>query len=264
MRSEMQKQETSTTRRILQFSMCARPRWSGRSSTRLPALTQLTQIPPWPQDTRTHHGITTASSRTPRRGRVAVPAPAMPASSWAATTAAAASSLLPAHSRIAWRDRRSTAAVWRQLKLRGCSQKRRLPADTPVRLFRVISPCSTGRAARGVVWLCHTKRSTVSTPGRSGALHLGLLPLTGPDRQWLVPRLVAYASAVLICNNATRVLGRYCVRRRMCSIYILGQPGSPAGECVQANHETPCQRRKALELVYCTQLRAKKGPLGFN
>jgi hypothetical protein len=59
-----------------------------------------------------------------------------------------------------------------------------------------ISPCSTGRAARGVVWLCHTKGSTVSTPGRSGALHLGLLPLTGPDCQMLVPRLVAYAFAL--------------------------------------------------------------------
>lgn len=48
----------------------------------------------------------------------------------------------------------------------GCQPRRQYDSS------RVISPCSTGRAARGVVWLCHTKRSTV-TPGRSGALHLG-------------------------------------------------------------------------------------------
>jgi hypothetical protein len=103
------------------FSMCARPRWSGRSSTRLPALTQLTQIPPWPQDTTTHHGITTASSRIPRRGRVAVGSSCARLLPLGRRPQPAASSLLPAHSRIAWRDRRSAAAVWRQLRLCGCS-----------------------------------------------------------------------------------------------------------------------------------------------
>jgi hypothetical protein len=48
----------------------------------------------------------------PGGGRLILPCFA----SWAANTAAAASSLLPAHSRIAWRDRR-WAAVWRQLEL---------------------------------------------------------------------------------------------------------------------------------------------------
>ena len=38
--------------------MRARPRWLGRSHS-LSALTQLTQILPWLQDTRTHYGITT-------------------------------------------------------------------------------------------------------------------------------------------------------------------------------------------------------------
>jgi len=48
-----------------QFSHArARPRRPGRYFNSK-ALTQLTQISPWPQDTRTHHGITAASSRIP-------------------------------------------------------------------------------------------------------------------------------------------------------------------------------------------------------
>jgi hypothetical protein len=89
---------------------CAASVISGRSSTRMSALTQLTQIPPWPQDTRTHHGITTASSRI---------SPTWPGGGGSSCLLGGEGrcyrhSLLPAHLRIAWRYRRS-AAVWRHL-----------------------------------------------------------------------------------------------------------------------------------------------------
>ena len=151
----------------------------------------------------------------------------------------------------------SLAALELLTRSAGCQPKRQYDSSGLSHLAQPV-----GR--RGAWFGCATlKDPLLARPVDLEPCILVLLPLTGPDRQLLVPCLVAYASAAPICN-ATCVLSRYCARRQMCFIYNLGQPGSPAGGNVQANHETPCQRRKALELVYYMQLRAKKGPLGFD
>jgi hypothetical protein len=88
----------------------------------MPALTQLTQIPPRPQDTRTHHGITTASSRI---------SPTWPGGAGCSCLLGGKGrcySLLPAHSRIAWRARQalcgSLAALELLTRSAGCQPRR--------------------------------------------------------------------------------------------------------------------------------------------
>ena len=86
--------------------------WPLLSLSPTSALTQLTQIPPWPQDTRTHHGITTVSSRI-------LPdlCPGGGGSSWPANTAAAAFCRhIHAYPVQLPGETGALAAVWRQLK----------------------------------------------------------------------------------------------------------------------------------------------------
>ncbi|KAM0698511.1 hypothetical protein Q7P36_001978 [Cladosporium allicinum] len=122
----------------------------------------------------------------------------------------------------------SLAALELLTRSAGCQPKRQYDSSG---LSHPAQP--VGR--RGASFGCATlKDPLLARPVDLEPCILVLLPLTGPDRQLAL------------------------------STYNLGQPDSPAGGNVQANHETPCQRRKALELVYYMQLRAKKGPLGFN
>jgi hypothetical protein len=102
----------------------------------------------------------------------------------------------------------SLAALELLTRSAGCQPRRQYDSSG---LSHIAQP--VGR--RGASFGCATlKDPLLVRPADLEPCILVLLPLTGPDRQLLVPCLVAYASAALVCNAAC-VLSRYCAGRRM-------------------------------------------------